>query len=144
MLVQKTREQRLKKEIHIKEESWELYPRLAFCQGNPLSFKQYLDNRDCRPVSSGQSFHFPMQSLQRLIIQADRRDGILKEIHQPVEFYAQPAIVRQMRSQVQTLQQHLIDQTIFQPWIIRAGKCCLVHPVLLRDALKVYSPSRVG
>ena len=78
MLVQKTREQRLKKEVHVEEKAWQPYALLVLCKRDALPSKQHFDDGNSGSVRRDEPVHLPLQFLQGMHIQPDRRDALLQ------------------------------------------------------------------
>src|SRR6266567_5238023 len=114
MLVQKTREQRLKKEVHVEQKARQPYALLVLGKRDSLPSKQHFDDGNSGSVRRDEPVHLPLQFLQGMDIQSDRRDALLQETDKAKEVNAQHAITGQTRCQVQALQEDLIDQAILQ------------------------------
>lgn len=83
-----------------------------------------------------------MQSRQDLLIELDGRDLLLQPSRQPSEGGAEHQIGGQACSQPQAREEHLVNQTIFEPGMGNAGERRLGEPPRADDPGDVDAPPR--
>src|SRR6266567_6901838 len=101
MLVQKTREQRLKKEVHVEQKARQPYALLVLGKRDSVPSKQHFDDGNSGSVRRDEPVHLPMQFLQGMDIQSDRRDALLQEADKAKEVIQQALVFSKIQTALQ-------------------------------------------